>query len=252
MRDSRSRRSRHYVPPLGASTSLPEQWKTALKCKRLPDIARESAVLFEGESGLRDVSCRVVGVPRPVAIHLDGRIELGSILKLALGIAPVEYALCAQVHNQSWLCHRGSFQGNTLSTTPFAETDLVLKDVVADLWVEGADRPRKRVRTHLRLGALAEEIRKHNEAFYHLVARAHWRAEEIRAGGGLLDESLALASYEPNPFKWSSGSKAEIIFIWAIPSNDGLRREFTTTRMDKLLSGTGRRVTFPYIPRARN
>ena len=58
------------------STSLPEQWKTALKCKRLPDIARESAVLFEGESGLRDVSCRVVGAPRPVAIHFDGRIEL--------------------------------------------------------------------------------------------------------------------------------------------------------------------------------
>ena len=66
-------------------------------------------------------------------------------------------------------------------------TDLVLKDVVADLWVEGADRPRKSVRTHLRLRALAEEIRKHTEAIDHLVARAHWRAEEIRAGGGLLD-----------------------------------------------------------------
>ncbi len=134
------------------NTSLPEQWKTALKCSRLPEIARGSAALFEEESGLRDVSCRVVGVPRPVAIHLDGRIELGSILKLAMGIAPVEYALCAQVHSQSWLCHRGSFQGNTLSTTPFTETDLVLKDVVADLWVEGMGRPRKRVRTHLAPG----------------------------------------------------------------------------------------------------
>ena len=50
------------------STSLPEQWKTALKCSRLPGIARESAALFEEESGLRGVSCRVVGVPRPVAI----------------------------------------------------------------------------------------------------------------------------------------------------------------------------------------
>ena len=53
------------------NTSLPEQWKTALKCSRLPGIARESAALFEEESRLRDVSCRVVGVPRPVAIHLD-------------------------------------------------------------------------------------------------------------------------------------------------------------------------------------
>ena len=133
------------------NTSLPEQWRTALK--RLPGIARESAALFEEESGLRDVNCRVVGVPRPVAIHLDGRIELGSILKLAMGIAPVEYALCAQVHDQSWLCHRGSFQGSTLSTTPFDEADLVLKDLGVDIWVEGMERPRKRARAHFRIGA---------------------------------------------------------------------------------------------------
>ena len=158
------------------STSLPEQWKTALKCKRLPDIARGSAVLFEQQSGLRDVSCLVVGVPRPVTVHIDGRIELGYILKLAMGIAPVEHALCAQVRGQSWLCHRGSFQGCALSTTPFDEADLVLKDLEIDLWVEGMARPRKRVRTHLHLGVLAEEIRKHTEAFDHLVARAHWKA----------------------------------------------------------------------------
>ena len=114
----------------------------------------------------------MVGVPRPVAFHLDGLIELGPILKLAMGIAPVEYALCAQVHSQSWLCHRGSFQGNTLSTAPFGEADLVLKDLSVDLWVEGMERPRKRVRTHFRIGALAEEIRKHAEAFNHAVARA--------------------------------------------------------------------------------
>ena len=146
-------------------TSLPEQWKTALKCSRLPDIARASAALFEEQSGLRDVDCRMVGVPRPVSIHLDGRIELGSILKLAMGIAPVEHALCACVRGQSWLCHRGSFQGGALSTNPFDEADLVLKDVGADLWIDGMDRPRKRVRTHLRQGMLAEEIRKHSEAF---------------------------------------------------------------------------------------
>ena len=114
---------------------------------------------------------------------------------MAIGIAPVEYAICAEVRDTSWLCHRGPFQGSTLSTTPCAEADLVLEDLGVDLWVEGMERPRKRVRTHLRLGVLAEEIRKRTEAFDHLVARAHWRAEEIRAGGGLLDEGLALASY---------------------------------------------------------
>ena len=40
---------------------------------------------------------------------------------------------------------------------------------------------------------LAEEIRKHNEAFDQLVARAHWKAEEIRAGDGPIDEDLAFA-----------------------------------------------------------
>lgn len=89
--------------PTEHGTSIPEQWKIALKCRRLPEIARESAALFEEESGLRDVICRVVGVPRPVAVLTEGRIQLGSILKLAMGIAPVEHALCAHVRGQAWL-----------------------------------------------------------------------------------------------------------------------------------------------------
>ena len=90
-------------------------------------------------------------------------------------------------------------KGRALNTTPFDEADLVLKDLGVDLWVEGADRPRKRVRTHLHLGALAEEIRKHAESFDHLVARAHWKAEEIRAGDGPMDDGTALLGYESNP-----------------------------------------------------
>ena len=92
-----------------------------------------------------------------------------------------------------------SFDGHDLSATPFDESDLVVKDVNADLWVEGIERPRKRVRTHLRMGMLAEEIRKHGEAFNLLVARAYWRAEEVRAmaADAPMDESLALAGYEP-------------------------------------------------------
>ena len=153
-----------------------------------------------------------------------------------MGIAPVEYALCAQVHSQSWLCHRGSFQGSTLSTTPFGEADLVLKDLSVDLWVEGMERPRKRVRTHFRMGALAEEIRKHAEAFNHVVARAHWKAEEIRAGDRPMDDVKALTGYEPNPFIWTGGSRAEVVFLWSTPSNEGLRRQLTTTRINNLLS----------------
>ena len=39
-------------------TSIPEQWKTALKCRRLPGIARESADLFEEQSGLLQAAVR--------------------------------------------------------------------------------------------------------------------------------------------------------------------------------------------------
>ena len=218
---TQTKRSRYDYAVEHGST-LPEQWKTALKCRRLPRVARESADLFAEQSGLRDVTCRMVGVPRPVTIHTDGRIELGSILKLAMGIAPVEHVLCAHIRDQSWFCHRGSLDGYALSATPFAEKDLVVKDVGADLWVDGLERPRKRVRTHLRMGKLAEEIRKHSEAFDHAVVRAHWKAEEIRAGSGLMHEAAALVGYDPNPFNWTRGSRAEIVFLW--------------TRMDNLLS----------------
>ena len=115
------------------------------------------------------------------------------------------------------------------------------------------ERPRKRVRNHLRLGVLAEEIRKHTEAFNHVVALAHWKAEEIRAGDRPMDDVKALTGYEPNPFIWTGGSRAEVVFLWSIPSNEGLRRQLTTTRMDNLfLSTNNRRVTFPYIPRAES
>lgn len=125
--------------------SLPGQWRTTLRCQRLPRIAQESADQFAEQSGKRDVRCRVIGIPRPVTIHLDGRTELGSILKLAMGTAPVEHALCAHVRGLSWLCRRGSFQRSALSTKPFGETDLVAKDVGADLCLAC-------VHTYVRLG----------------------------------------------------------------------------------------------------
>ena len=146
-----------------------------------------------------------------------------------MGIAPVEYALYAKVHSQSWLCHRGSFQGSSQSTTPFDEADLVLKDLGADLWVEGMERLRKRVRPRLRLGALAEGIHRHAEALNHVAARAHLKAGEIRADDRPIDDVKALAGYEPNTFIWTGGSRADVVFLWTIPSNDGLRRLLTTT-----------------------
>ena len=108
----------------------------------------------------------------------------GSILKIAwtAGI-PVEYVLCAHVRNQVWLCHRGSFQGEDLCVNPFQERDLEEKDLSTDLWEEGLDqeRPRKRIRVHLRVGGLAGLISKYDRVFNALMARALFDAEERRS-----------------------------------------------------------------------
>ena len=102
------------------------------------------------------MSCRSAGAPLPVEVYTDGRIAAGSILKMAWSGIPVEHVLCAHVCDQTWLCHRGSFTGDALSTNPFGESDLAPIDLSTDLWYDGQERPRKRIRAHLRIGHLAE------------------------------------------------------------------------------------------------
>ena len=107
------------------------------------------------------------------------------------------------------------------------------------------------MRTHLHLGVLAEEIRKHTEAFDHHVARAHWEAEEIRAGGGPIDEDLALAGYDPNPFNWTGGMRQDASFLWIYPAHEAIRKQVVQTRLKDLLATQSRQVTFPYYRRPR-
>ena len=43
-----------------------------------------------------------------------------------------------------------------MSTNPFGESDLVRIDLSTDLWYDGQERPRKRIRVHLPVGHLAD------------------------------------------------------------------------------------------------
>ena len=115
--------------PRGFVTTTTEHWKTAFKCDFLSRIAHEAAVRFAEESAFEDVSCRFAGAPFPVEVYTDGRIAADSVLKMAWSGIPVEHVLCAHVCDQTWLCHRGSFTGDTLSANPFGETDLAPIDL---------------------------------------------------------------------------------------------------------------------------
>ena len=75
--------------------------------------------------------------PRPVTVFTDGRVKLGPILMLAMEIAPVEHVGCACVRGWSWHCHGGFCRGDVLRTTRLDASDLVVKDVGADLWSDG-------------------------------------------------------------------------------------------------------------------
>ena len=92
-----------------------------------------------------------------------------------------------------------------MSTNPFGESDLVPVDISTDLWYDGQERPRKRIRAHLPVGHLADLATKHDRALNALVARAHFEAELLRASTlhAAVDESRALAGYDPNPFNWT-------------------------------------------------
>ena len=94
-----------------------------------------------------------------------------------------------------------------MSTNPFGESDLAPIDLGTDLWYNGQERPRRRIRAHLPIGHLADLASKHDRAFNALVARAPFEAAVTRASTlhAAVDESRALAGYDPNPFNWTGG-----------------------------------------------
>ena len=133
-----------------------------------------------------------------------------------------------------------------MSMNPFGETDLAPIDLSTDLWYEGQERPRKRIRAHLPVGHLADLATKHDRALNALVARAQFEAEVLRANTlhVAVDESRALAGYDPNPFNWTGGTRLDICYLWGIRTPGGCERQLSFVRLNDLIS-SGRRVPFP-------
>ena len=62
----------------------------------------------------------VPGVGKTVALNANG--------------ARIVYFLCAHVRGSEWLCHKGSLIDGALAENPFAEQDLICKDIDAEAW----------------------------------------------------------------------------------------------------------------------
>ena len=97
--------------------------------------------------------------------------------------ARIVYLLCAHVRGDDWLCHRSTVIDNELdSANPLDEKDLVLKDIVRDVWEDEA--PRKRIRAG-RLSELRGLVG--SVSWNTLLAVANHKAEEFgpQQRGGL-------------------------------------------------------------------
>ena len=98
-----------------------------------------------------------------------------------------EYVLCAQLTEKQWFCHPGPFElttGRARADHPFNVSELILKSVATDVWVELPGRPWKRIRPHFLTGSLEAVLKdsNHASAFDALCSFAYWKAEHMRAG----------------------------------------------------------------------
>ena len=107
---------------------------------------------------------------------------------------------------------------------------------IASVVEDGA--PRKRIRAHLRESELRKLAADKSSKLERLLAIASYKAEEIRAEGGSLDEQEALARFELNPFRWDTEgwqSQVDICFLWTWQGTDGTRQKaFVYPRLDNV------------------
>ncbi len=105
---------------------LPEHWRTAMQCLTL-DARADASTGDMRETGVSQVRCEVLGQARllePSRAESE-EPETGKIIALRTGESRVVFFLCAHVHGNEWLCHRGSFVDGALAENPFQEKVIV-------------------------------------------------------------------------------------------------------------------------------
>ena len=224
---------------------LPDGWRVALSASDLGSRAAEAGRTLEvGGGGVTELECKLAGVPKACIAGSVGEPRPGTIVPLRTpSSGRVNFVLCAHVSGSSWYCHSGSFEASDPGAPVHGlldEAGLVLKDIEAES--VGEERPTKRIRHHAFCSQLQSLVDSSPDDWRALVAIATLKAEQkrFRQSEHSPDWSVALAGFEPNPWKWDvvegRASQVQVYFLWTWrdAGNAILSFELTCQRFDNL------------------
>ena len=227
---------------------LPEGWQIALRATDIGSRATDAGRALEAGEGVSELLCSLAGVPKACLARSDGELCPGTIAPLrTLASGRVNFLLCAHVFGNDWYCHTGLFEASESGAPArgcLDEAGLVVKDVVAEGC--GEERPTKRIKHHTRSSQLRGLVDSSPDAWRALVAIATFKAEHQRSKRFERDPdwSLALAGFEPEPWRWDVGegwaSQVRVYFLWTWRDAGSATSSFelTAQRFDHILAGS--------------
>ena len=124
-------------------------WVTALHSFKAGEICRNFVGDLILPIGISNVSCNFLGAPKVCTPCVQG-LGVGRCLAFSHVGGRKNFVLVAHVEDHEWLCHGGSFIGDSEVPDPLSESNLVLKDLEKDAWDE-TTAPRRRLTSHAKM-----------------------------------------------------------------------------------------------------
>ena len=127
---------------------FPAAWYNALQCRDLSARAEEASGTIEAVDGVSELSCSLIGVPKPRCAPSGNEPCPGTIVALrAPSSGRMNFALVAHIDGNRWFCHAGSFKVSEPGSPACGcldEPSLIIKDIAAEIC--GDERPAKRIK----------------------------------------------------------------------------------------------------------
>ena len=88
---------------------FPAPWHNAVRCGDLSSRAAGAGRALEIVEGVSEISCSLVGVPKPCRAPSGDEHCPGAIVALRAPTGRIDFALVAHIDKNLWFCHAGSF-----------------------------------------------------------------------------------------------------------------------------------------------
>ena len=230
---------------------FPTPWHNAARCGDLSSRAAEAGRALEAVEGVSDITCSLIGVPKPCCGLPGDETSPGALVALcAPSCGFMHFALVAHIEGNLWFCHTGSFEAGEPDVPArgcLDQADLVVKDIVRESCGEESQAKRRRIKPHARASKLRQLIDSSPNDWCTLVAFATVKAEHKRADlhGCNADWQAALVGFEESPWRWQVAdgwaSQISVYFLWTW--RDALRagcvHEVTSQYLHNLLARGG-------------